>query len=119
VLFGATADLAKRKLNPGLAYLEPSALAPDIRVVGTSHDDLSAEEFRTLAKQAVKSIGIHQLTDDYWASFTSKVSYIPQSVGSEALAATVAAAEPSSAPMSASCTTCRYHSPAPSPSSPC
>ena len=30
VLFGATGDLSKRKLLPGLAYLAESALAPDI-----------------------------------------------------------------------------------------
>ena len=36
VLFGATGDLAKRKLLPGLAFLERSALAPDVRVVGTA-----------------------------------------------------------------------------------
>ena len=33
VLFGATGDLAKRKLIPGLAYLEESSLAPDIETV--------------------------------------------------------------------------------------
>jgi len=93
VLFGATGDLAKRKLIPGLAYLEQSSLAPDIRVVGTSLEELSDEEFRDLAKQAVKSFGSHQLTDDQWASFASKVSYVPQSAGPEALAAAVAAAE--------------------------
>jgi glucose-6-phosphate 1-dehydrogenase len=93
VLFGATGDLAKRKLIPGLAYLEQSSLAPDIRVVGTSLEDLSDEEFRALAKQAVKSFGSHQLTDDQWASFASKVSYIPQSAGPEALADEVARAE--------------------------
>src|ERR1700687_811722 len=93
VLFGATGDLAKRKLIPGLAYLEQSSLAPDIRVVGTSLEELSDEEFRDLAKQAVKSFGSHQLTDDQWASFASTVSYVPQSAGPEALAAAVAAAE--------------------------
>ena len=93
MVFGATGDLAKRKLIPGLAYLDQSALAPDIRVVGTSLEDLSDEEFRALAKQAVKSFGSHQLTDDQWASLASKVSYVPQSAGPEALAAAVAAAE--------------------------
>src|SRR5215207_9345070 len=36
VLFGATGDLSRRKLLPGLAHLALSALAPDIQVVGTS-----------------------------------------------------------------------------------
>ena len=36
VLFGATGDLARRKLLPGLARLSESHLAPELRVVGTS-----------------------------------------------------------------------------------
>ena len=44
MLFGATGDLAKRKLLPGLAYLAESALAPDIRVVGTSLEDLDDDD---------------------------------------------------------------------------
>src|ERR1700694_2823266 len=98
VLFGATGDLAKRKLIPGLAYLEQSSLAPDIWVVGTSLEELSDEEFRDLAKQAVKSFGSHQLTDDQWASFASKVTYVPQSDGPGARAPAGAAAEPDLAP---------------------
>ncbi len=46
VLFGATGDLATRKLLPGLAYLDQSELAPDIKIVGTSLENLTIEEFR-------------------------------------------------------------------------
>jgi glucose-6-phosphate 1-dehydrogenase len=93
VLFGATGDLARRKLIPGLAYLEQSALAPDVRVVGTSLEELSDEQFRTLAKEAVESFGHHKVTREQWASFASKVCYIPQSAGPEALATAVTSAE--------------------------
>jgi glucose-6-phosphate 1-dehydrogenase len=93
VLFGATGDLAKRKLIPGLAYLDQSALAPSIRVVGTSLEDLTDDEFRSLAKTAVDSFASHRPTDDQWASFAGKISYIPQSAGPEALAAAVDRAE--------------------------
>ena len=41
VLFGATGDLAKRKLLPGMAYLVQSSLAPKIRVVGNVIGGLS------------------------------------------------------------------------------
>ena len=40
VLFGATGDLARRKLLPGMAHLALSALAPDIQIIGTSLEDL-------------------------------------------------------------------------------
>ena len=93
VLFGATGDLAKRKLIPGLAYLDQSALAPDIRVVGTSLEDLTDDEFRELAKAAIDSFGTHKLTPEQWANFAKIVTYVPQGAGPEALAAAVADAE--------------------------
>ncbi|MET0898103.1 MAG: glucose-6-phosphate dehydrogenase [Mycobacterium sp.] len=93
VLFGATGDLAKRKLLPGMAYLVQSSLAPKIRVVGTSLEDLSDDEFRALTKEAVDAFGSHKLTDEQWAAFASRISYVPQGAGPEALAAEVASAE--------------------------
>ena len=36
VMFGATGDLARRKLLPGLLHLSCSKLAPEMRVIGTS-----------------------------------------------------------------------------------
>ncbi|AAS04004.1 hypothetical protein MAP_1687 [Mycobacterium avium subsp. paratuberculosis K-10] len=93
VLFGATGDLAKRKLIPGLAYLDQSELAPDIQIVATSLEDLSNDEFRELAKNAIDSFGTHKLTPDQWRNFADIITYIPQSAGSDALAAAVAEAE--------------------------
>ncbi|MCV7419115.1 glucose-6-phosphate dehydrogenase [Mycobacterium yunnanensis] len=93
VLFGATGDLAKRKLLPGMAYLVQSSLAPKIRVVGTSLEDLTDEQFRALTKEAVDAFGTHELTAEQWDHFASRVTYVPQGAGPEALAAAVAAAE--------------------------
>ena len=93
VLFGATGDLAKRKLIPGLAYLDQSELAPDIQIVATSLEDLSDDEFRELAKNAIESFGTHKLTSEQWANFAKIVTYVPQGEGPEALAAAVAEAE--------------------------
>src|SRR5690349_13144149 len=61
VLFGATGDLAKRKLLPGLAFLALSALAPDVRVVGTAVEDMGVEGFRSLARSAIESFGARAL----------------------------------------------------------
>ena len=93
VLFGATGDLAKRKLLPGLAYLQQSALAPEIRIVGTAMEDLSTEEFRTLAHAAVRDFGTHQITDEAWEQFDDRLAYVPQSAGPEGLSAAVKSAE--------------------------
>ena len=67
VLFGATGDLAKRKLLPGLAYLDQSELAPDIQIVATSLEDLTDDEFREIAKNAIDSFGTHKLSPEQWA----------------------------------------------------
>lgn len=93
VLFGATGDLAKRKLLPGMAYLVQSSLAPKIRVVGTSLEDLTDDQFRALTKEAVDAFGTHPLTQEQWEHFASRITYVPQGAGPEALAAAVAAAE--------------------------
>src|SRR5262249_50735418 len=93
VLFGATGDLAKRKLIPGMAYLDQSELAPDIQIVATSLEDFSDDEFRELAKNAIDSFGTHKLSPEQWANFAKIVTYVPQGAGPEALAAAAAEAE--------------------------
>jgi glucose-6-phosphate 1-dehydrogenase len=93
VLFGATGDLAKRKLIPGLAYLDQSELAPDIQIVAMSLEDLTDDEFRELAKTAIDLFGQHKLTPEQWANFAKIVHYVPLSAGPEGLAAAVAEAE--------------------------
>ena len=98
VLFGATGDLAKRKLIPGLAYLVQSSLAPDIQIIATSLEDLTDDEFRELAKSAIDSFGVHKLTPEQWDGFAKVLKYVPQGAGSSALAAAVAEAEISLGP---------------------
>lgn len=98
MLFGATGDLAKRKLIPGMAYLDQSELAPHIQVVGTSLEDLTDDEFRELARESIEKYATHKLTDEQWANFAKILTYVPQGAGAEALAAAVADAERRLAP---------------------
>jgi glucose-6-phosphate 1-dehydrogenase len=93
VLFGATGDLSRRKLLPGLTYLALSALTPDIQVVGTSLDDMDDEAFRAFAQEAVGKFGTRRLTDDQWTSFAQKLHYVPQGAGPDALGEAVKEAE--------------------------
>jgi glucose-6-phosphate 1-dehydrogenase len=93
VLFGATGDLARRKLLPGLTRLSLSALAPDLEIVGTSLEDNDDETFRAFARAAVDEFGSDRLTDEQWAEFAKKLHYVRQSAGPEALARAVADAE--------------------------
>ncbi|MDQ2795597.1 MAG: glucose-6-phosphate dehydrogenase, partial [Actinomycetota bacterium] len=59
VLFGATGDLARRKLLPGMVHLVLSDLTPDIQIVGTSLDEMDDDEFRAFVKQAVEEFSTH------------------------------------------------------------
>jgi glucose-6-phosphate 1-dehydrogenase len=90
VMFGATGDLARRKLLPGLLHLSCSNLAPEIRVIGTSLDEIDNEAFRKLARKACVEFCRHEISDDQVDEFISNVTYVPQGAGPEALAAAVA-----------------------------
>ncbi|WP_020107035.1 glucose-6-phosphate dehydrogenase [Nocardia sp. 348MFTsu5.1] len=89
VLFGATGDLARRKLLPGLFHLFMSKLAPPMRIVGTSLDDLDTEEFRAVAVKACSEFSSRVFTPEAAAEFAETVSYVPQGAGAEALATQV------------------------------
>ena len=93
VLFGATGDLARRKLLPGMTHLVLSALTPDIRVVGTSLEDLTDEGFQAFAKQAVEEFGNVTLTPEQWDDFAAKLSYVSTAAGAGGLRTAVEKAE--------------------------
>jgi hypothetical protein len=52
VLFGATGDLAKRKLFPALYHLEQDG-ALDIPVIGVARSNWTDESFRVHAREAI------------------------------------------------------------------
>ncbi|MEQ3551725.1 glucose-6-phosphate dehydrogenase [Pseudonocardia nematodicida] len=54
VLFGATGDLARRKLFPGLLHLHRAGLLPDVRVIGSGrHSPGTDDEFRDQVRDAL------------------------------------------------------------------
>src|SRR3954453_640828 len=85
VLFGATGDLSRRKILPGLTHLALSALTPDIQVVGSSLDDLDDEAFRQFALKAVQEFSSRPVSQEHWDEFAPKLVYVPQGSGPEAL----------------------------------
>lgn len=93
VLFGATGDLARRKLLPGLARLSRSEFAPIMRIVASSLEDHDDDSFRELARKAVEEYSSHALTEQQWAEFAASLHYVQQDAGPAGLAAAVAAAE--------------------------
>jgi glucose-6-phosphate 1-dehydrogenase len=93
VLFGATGDLARRKLLPGLLHLARSGLLPECRIVGTSLDDLDDDGFRKLTRKAWDEFSDRGVSDDECAAFAETLSYVAQNDGPAALAAAVGRAE--------------------------
>jgi glucose-6-phosphate 1-dehydrogenase len=77
VIFGATGDLARRKLLPGLWHLAETGLLPDdYRIVGASRDDRSDEEFREFAREAANEFGAVPPGDGDWNGFAGRLSYV-------------------------------------------
>ena len=93
VLFGATGDLAKRKLLPGLLHLAQAGLIPDCRIVGTSLEDIGDEEFRALAHDSCEKFGRKSHDAKALEEFRARLTYVPQGAGPKALADAVARAE--------------------------
>jgi glucose-6-phosphate 1-dehydrogenase len=82
VLFGATGDLAKRKLLPGLFHLFAAGLLPKkFKIVGSSPADfaISSEEFRAHAKQAAQEFCITKPSaqKSCWDEFSEHLSFAP------------------------------------------
>ncbi len=80
VLFGATGDLAKRKLLPGILHLSQTQLMPEFRVVGTSLEDLDDDAFREFAREAVE-FSRHPVSDSDWNEFAQRLAYVPHDAG--------------------------------------
>lgn len=93
VLFGATGDLAKRKLIPGLFHLINSGLIPDCRFVGTSLDDITREEFLHIVKASLDEFYTRPLGDTDWEALARLVEYVPTGKGPVALGDAVRKAE--------------------------
>ena len=93
VLFGATGDLARRKLLPGLLQLFEAGLLKESRIIGTSLEEVDTEHFVKLARTACEEFGKRELTDARWSPFARMLTYVRQSDGPRALAAAVASAE--------------------------
>ena len=93
ILFGATGDLAARKLLPGLLHLAMTGMMPDYRIVGASTSTLTDEEFRHLARHAVDQYSTDKISLLQWANFEKRLSFCSTSAGPEAMAGAVASAE--------------------------
>jgi glucose-6-phosphate 1-dehydrogenase len=78
VLFGATGDLARRKLLPGFFHLHAAGLLPkEYRIIGCAPPQyaLTDEQFREHAEEACADFCITKPTDPSWPSFAERLSF--------------------------------------------
>lgn len=93
VLFGATGDLARRKLLPGLFHLSSAGFIPGCRIIGVSLDALDPDSFRAIARKALDEFSTRKISEADWNSFAGSLDYVPLAAGAEALRAAVEKAE--------------------------
>jgi glucose-6-phosphate 1-dehydrogenase len=84
VLFGASGDLAKRKVIPAMYDLAlHKSLGPRYAIVGFSRTPMSDENFRSTAGEAAKSISeVGPIDPKKWAEFASNLYYQAGEYGS-------------------------------------
>jgi glucose-6-phosphate 1-dehydrogenase len=95
VLFGASGDLAHRKLLPGLFHICSAGFIPQCRIIGVSLDDIDAAGFREMARAALQEFGAREVGTAEWDSFAATLDYVPLAAGAGALKAAVDRAEAS------------------------
>jgi len=93
VLVGATGDLSRRKLLPGLCHLTSAGFIPGCRIIGVSLEDIDADGFRRIAREALNEFSIRPVPEADWNTFANNLDYVPLSAGADALKAAVERAE--------------------------
>src|SRR6185503_20849303 len=90
VLFGASGDLAKRKLLPGIFHLDQVGLMPErFRIIGAARRDLGEEGFRELAEESVGDSSRESGDRGAWQEFEESLRFASVGDGFEALEAEI------------------------------
>ena len=86
VLFGATGDLAKRKLLPGMFHLAQVRLMPErFRIIGAARKQLGDGEFRELARESVSSSSRERDDPEAWERVADSLRFAIAGEGRGAL----------------------------------
>ena len=82
VIFGASGDLAKRKLIPALYRLVQERLLPaEFAIIGLGRTSMSDDEFRDKMKSSVQEFSESKSVDEeVWRSFAQGIRYLPSNI---------------------------------------
>jgi glucose-6-phosphate 1-dehydrogenase len=84
VIFGASGDLAKRKLFPALLNLRRGGLLPDeVAVLGIATSDMTSEAFRERLTADLRSFAPEDVESDLWKWLCERTHYLSGDFGSE------------------------------------
>src|SRR5215207_9752917 len=77
VVFGASGDLARRKLFPALYDLAYEGLLPErYAIIGSGGSRLDDADFRERARGGLEQFSRHRLDDGRWQAFARDLSYV-------------------------------------------
>jgi glucose-6-phosphate 1-dehydrogenase len=83
VLFGASGDLARRKLLPALYRLATEGyLPPESVIIGAALPQLTTEQFRASMREAVAHSEVGPVDETAWRTFSRRLHYLPMDLSS-------------------------------------
>jgi glucose-6-phosphate 1-dehydrogenase len=85
VIFGASGDLTRRKLIPGLYNLAcVGCMSPQFEVLGVGRTEMSSEEFRAKMREAVpQSSDTRNFNESQWKEFEQRLHYFVGDISDE------------------------------------
>ena len=84
VIFGASGDLTRRKLIPGLFSLYRKGRLPDEwQVFGFAMSEWTDDEFRSTVLDGVRQYYKETFTDEEWSAFSANLFYVPGRFGDD------------------------------------
>ncbi len=82
IIFGASGDLAHRKLLPSLYRLYKNRmLAEEFFILGTSRVEMTTEQFRSSMLASVKEMFPNNFDQSVWDALATKIYYSPFEYG--------------------------------------
>ncbi len=77
VIFGATGDLAHRKLLPAIYNLGARGLLPNrFAVVGYARSEMTDDEYREQARASLEQFSRTRIDESYWTAFADSLHYV-------------------------------------------
>src|ERR1700677_4338689 len=76
VIFGATGDLAKRKLLPSLYNLAALGILPEnFSIIGLAKEEMTHDEFRAQMTKSIAEFGTQKIDSQLWQRFKNRLFY--------------------------------------------